>query len=189
MNCRPAAARGLPLVVLMVLVCSGPTDGRQSDPSARLAATVEPVIDALWTGFDMPAAMAHVRFIGQYWRLAGNPGYNASIDRLRARLAEAGVKTAIEEYPNTGQGWDHTAATLSVVVPGEADDVVLSRDKDRLTLCINSFSTPRGGVMARLVDVGRGREEDYAGKDLKGAVVLGDLDAGQLWRRAVTTGG
>ena len=185
MNRRPVAA----LALLMVLICTGPTDGRQSDPAARLGATVEPVIEALWAGFDMPAAMAHVRFIGQYWRLPGNPGYNATIDRIRTRLTEAGVKPVVEEYPNTGQGWDHSAATLSIVVPGEADDVVLSRDKDRLTLCINSFSTPRGGVVARLVDVGRGREEDYAGKDVKGAVVLGDLDAGALWRRAVTTGG
>jgi hypothetical protein len=36
------------------------------------------------------------------------------------------------------------------------------------------------------VDVGRGdRDEDYAGKTIKGAVVLGDADVGQLWRRAV----
>ena len=69
---------------------------------------------------------------------------------------------------------------------GQPDDVVLSREKERLALCINSFSTAPGGVVAPLVDVGRGdRDEDYAGKDLKGAVVLGDADAGRLWRRAV----
>ncbi len=67
---------------------------------------------------------------------------------------------------------------------------MLSREKERLALCINSFSTPAGGVLAPLYDVGRGdRDEDYAGKNLKGAVVLGDADIGQLWRRAVQNGG
>ena len=74
-------------------------------------------------------------------------------------------------------------------MPGAPDEVVLSREKDRLTLCINSFSTPDGGIMARLVDVGKGTEQDYAGKELKGAIVLGDADAGALFRRAVVTGG
>ena len=40
------------------------------------------------------------------------------------------------------------------------------------------------------MDVGRGdRDQDYSGKGVKGAVVLGDADTGQLWRRAVVTGG
>ena len=191
MNHRAAAAFALAIAAALVIVKAGAsaTLGSQADPRARLTTTVDPVISALWAGFNPQAAMDHVRFISQYWRLAGNPGYNASIDRIRTRLAAAGLKPVVEEYPNTGLAWDHSVGTLSLVVPGDSDDVVLSREKDRLPLCINSFSTPAGGVVARLVDVGRGREEDYAGKDLKGAVVLGDTDAGQLWRRAVTTGG
>jgi hypothetical protein len=39
------------------------------------------------------------------------------------------------------------------------------------------------------VDVGAGNEGDYTGRDLKGAVVIGDAEAGVLWRRAVVEGG
>ncbi len=45
------------------------------------------------------------------------------------------------------------------------------------------------GITAPIVDVGRGGDEDFAGKDLKGAVVLGDSDINRLWQRAVMTGG
>ena len=72
---------------------------------------------------------------------------------------------------------------------GGSEEVVLSKDKERLALCINSFSTGAGGVSARLVDVGAGKDADYAAKDVKGAVVLGDQESGALWRRAVVTGG
>ena len=43
--------------------------------------------------------------------------------------------------------------------------------------------------MAPLVDVGRGWPADYVGKDLKGAVVLGDAAIGRLWQDAVKRGG
>ena len=162
----------------------------QDDPRRGFHAAVDPAIDAIWAGYDSAAAMGHVRFISQYWRLAANPGYNATVDRIRERLTAAGLAVKVEEYPAGGPAWDHSMATLAIVGTGGADEVVLSRDKDRLALCINSFSTPGAGLVAPLVDVGRGdRDEDYAGKTIKGAVVLGDVDAGQLWRRAVTAQG
>ena len=157
-------------------------------PLAAFHKDIDPSIDALWASYDRTAAMDHVRFISQYWRLAGNPGYNATVDRIQARLKSAGIATSVDEYP-TGPAWDHSAASLAVIRQGAPDEVVLSKEKDRLTLCINSFPTPEGGVTGRLVDVGKGSEQDYAGKDLKGAIVLGDTDAGALFRRAVVTGG
>lgn len=159
-----------------------------------LIRTLDPVIEALWNGFSGDEAMAHVRYVSQFWRLAGNAGYDASIDRMHARLQASGFRPGsstpagvwIEEYPNSGKGWSYSVGTLAVVRPGQPDDVVLSADTARLSLCINSFSTPASGVTARLVDVGRGNaEQDYAGKDLGGAVVLGDAAPAVLWRFAV----
>ena len=207
-------------VVLTLLIGSGtgPARAVRPDPAAQsgvstppssigqaragLNRAVDPAIDAIWSGFDERAAMGHVEFISQFWRLPGNTGYNASIDRIRARLTSAGFaeraagaapaavpQAWIEEYPNQGKAWEYSAGSVAVVKPGQPDDVVLSKEKQRLTLCINSFSTVPGGVVAPLVDVGAGRDEDYAGKDLKGAVVLGNPDAGALWRKAVVGGG
>jgi aminopeptidase YwaD len=169
--------------------------------SAPLHAAIDPVIETLWSSYDANASMDHVRFISQYWRLPGNAGYDASLDRVAERLTTSGVfstrpheeKTPdvfFETTPDVVRAWDHSIGTLAIVRPGQPDEVVLTKEKERLALCINSFSTVPGGVVAPIVDVGRGdRDEDYAGKDLKGAVVLGDAEAGQLWRRAVVTHG
>jgi cyclophilin family peptidyl-prolyl cis-trans isomerase len=170
--------------------------------AARVHAVVDPVIEALWNWFDRDAAFEHVRFISRFWRLPGNPGYDASLDRLFLRMSRdtappAGAGGLAVHAPKisfaTGpaaRGWEHDLGTLALVREGQDDDVVLSRAKERLALCINSFSTPPEGVTAPVVDVGRGdRDEDYAGKDLKGAIVLGDADAGQLWRRGVAAHG
>ena len=168
------------------------------DDRAGFHAVVDPVIDALWSTFDQQAAFAHVEFISQFWRLPGNHGYDLSIDRIRERLITAGFTPGaagaaphawVEEYPNPGRGWEHSVGTVALVRSGRPDEVVLSRDRERLALCINSFSTDPAGVVAPLVDVGAGRDEDYAGKTVKGAVVLGDSDAGALWRKAVVAGG
>lgn len=114
-------------------------------------------------GFDERAAMDLVVYMDQFWRNAGNAGYNASLDRIRARLQQsgfsdrgdsaapaAGPHTWIEEY-GKAQGWDYTVGTLTLL-GGERgkDEVLLSREQQRVALCINSFSTPGGGIEAPL---------------------------------------
>jgi len=191
-------ARFVALVMAFVAVLAVRTDGRRAgdqapqDPSARLGATLAPIIDALWNGYDRDAAMGHVQFIAKNWRLPGNPSYNASIDRIKKRLEAAGLTPTVEEYPGSGPAWDHTVGTLALVTPGKADELVISRqrdEKDHIALCINSFSTAPEGVVAPLIDVGAGAAQDFAGKDVKGAVVLGNAAPNQLWNRAVTMGG
>ena len=64
--------------------------------------------------------------------------------------------------------------------------MLLSRERDRVSLAINSFPAPADGVRAPLIDVGDGLiEADYAGKAIRGAVVLGDAGLGRLWQEAV----
>lgn len=171
---------------------------------AALDKTVTPVIDRAWDGFDIKEAMAQVEFMDQYWRLAGNEGFDKSIDRVKARLVAAGFAELaarptgaitrpslwIEAAPTPSQGWDQSVGTLAIVGDGTHEQVVLSRAKERLALEINSFSTVPGGVTAPLIDVGRGTVAgDYAGKDVKGAVVMGTASAGQLFTQAVVNRG
>ncbi len=151
---------------------------------------------------DTRAAVDAVTFIGPLWRLAGNPDYDRSIDFLADRLVKGGwARTGatgatgatgttgavgtlrIDSYENSGQGWEQSRATLSI--EGDRRQVVLSREQDRVALCINSFSTAPGGVVVPLVDVGAGAASDFDGKDVKGAVVLGNAAVGGLWTRAV----
>jgi hypothetical protein len=154
--------------------------------SPALAKTLDPIINAVWSAYDLTAVRGHVQFVSKYWRLAGNEGYDAALDRVFKRLTPQTVAALhFEQYAGNGHAWDHSVGTLALVHSGKPDEVLLSRAKDHIALCINSFSTAPGGVTAPLVDVGRGDEASYTGKDVKGAVVLGDADTGTLWRRAV----
>lgn len=214
---RHAFARAVlaALVIPAALAAQSPSnDALAAKVRAELAAArvlppaldrvVTPVIDRIWDGFDRDAAIGQVQFMDQYWRLAGNEGFDKSIDRVKARLVAAGFKELaerpktpitvpslwIEPAPTPSLGWDQSVGTVAIVRDGQPDQVVLSREKERLALAINSFSTTAGGVVAPLVDVGGGGSpNDYANKDVKGAVVIGTAGTGQLYTQAVVNRG
>jgi len=165
--------------------------------SKHLPAAAASAVRVLEGRFDERAAMDLVQFMDRYWRNAANAGFNASIDRIRTRLVAAGFAARasgpadgpsvwIEEF-GRAQGWDHTVGTLALEADmSKPEEVLLSREQHRVALCINSFPTPSGGVVAPIVDVGQGAAAaDYEGKDVRGAVVLGDADPGRLWQMAV----
>jgi Zn-dependent M28 family amino/carboxypeptidase len=158
-----------------------------AQPDAGIPPTGETAYRALTSRFDRDGAMQVVEFMQQYWRLAANPGFNASIDHIRDGLSAARLPVVeVDEYAGNAPGWDYSQGTVTIV--GDATPV-LSKEQDRVSLAINSFSTPPGGLTARLVDVGAGAAGDFAGKDVKGAVVLGDQALNALWRDAVRTRG
>ena len=164
---------------------------RYQPPTVPLPPSAERAFRAMSRRIDPLAAMETVRYMDQFWRIAGNHGFNSSIDHVRARLLAAGFSDRpekdrpflrVDEWGQT-RGWDYQVGTLAFADDGE---VLLSRLRDRVSLCINSFSTPQGGLTARLIDVGDGSQaEQYEKLDVKGAVVLGDADAGRLWQHAV----
>ncbi len=184
--------------MLVVVLCAVSLHGQALDPEAKvraelaaaralpptLATRLEPVIDHVWQGFSEAEAMATVEVASKYWRLAGNEGYDATLDRVARRVGS----TRFEVADGVSAGWDHSVGTLSLVHAGQPDQVILSRARERLALAINSYST-NGPVEAPLVDVGRGQAADFEGKDVKGAVVIGDADLGGLFRQAVVMRG
>ena len=167
---------------------SGPRCRRPQ--SGRIARSREVELVATYAALDI------VRYMDQFWRLAANPGFNSSIDHIQGRLRAVGFSDGpakkgepfvrVDEW-GQARGWDYQLGTVAF-----ADDggVILSRVRDRVSLCINSFSTPDGGLVARLIDVGSGANPaDYDNVDVKGAIVLGDAEAGRLWQQAVKSRG
>jgi hypothetical protein len=162
-------------------------------PAAAIPPGAERAYSALAGRFDRDAAFDVVMFMDQYWRLAGNPGFNASIDHIREGLIKAGFApdarpgapgfVRVDEFSNDGRGWDYRVGT--VAFDGSSEPSLLSRDRDRVSLAINSFPTAPDGLRAPLVDVGAAGEKDFAGKDVRGAVVLGDATLNRLWQEAV----
>ncbi len=179
------------IVVVIAIVAVAPT-GQAQAPRQPLPPGAERAYAAVKDRVNGKAAMDVVRFMDQYWRIPGNPGFNASVDRIRDGLQAAGIATRVEEFPLRqgpgpagGRGWDYRTGTVSFADTGE---VLLSRERDLVSLCINSFSTP-GAVVVPLVDVGSGTPADYEGKSVKGAVVLGAAAASRLWQEAVKARG
>ena len=122
------------------------------------------------------------------WRIAGNPGFNASVDHIRVALEQAGVESRVEEFanarPRMGLSGRHGVvrgqrAKCCCRASATASRSASIRSRRRLA-----------AIEAPLVDVGSRRAAaDYEGKDVKGAVVLGSADAGQLWQQAVKARG
>ncbi len=144
--------------------------------------------------FSGPRALATTAFIEQYWRVAGNTGFNASIARVAAILDSAGflpedrgtassrLTYRIEHRPMSRPTWEPVDGSLTIV--GQATPV-LRYATNRHMLGMYSASTPAGGVEAELVDVGKGTPADFSGKDVAGRIVLGDLSLRALWTEAV----
>ena len=63
-------------------------------PAETLPPTAERAYRAVSTRFDERDALSVVAFMDQYWRIAGNPGFNASIDHIRDRLLSTGYSGA-----------------------------------------------------------------------------------------------
>ena len=137
---------------------------------------------------EAKVAMDVATVIAPLWRLAGNPAFEASQQQIFDRLTAAGLTPRYETFPNSGMGWEQIRGTLRL---GGADgEVLLSREKDRVALAINSFGTPAGGAVFRVVDAGAGTSPAaYEGRDVKGAVVLVSGPLGPAWQQAVRSRG
>jgi Zn-dependent M28 family amino/carboxypeptidase len=188
----PAAIAALSLLILAAPRAQEPE--RFQPPALPLPPSAERAYRAMTQRVDGFAALETVRYMDQFWRVPGNPGFNSTLDYIRARLLAAGFAESpeknrpfvrIDEWGQT-RGWDYQLGTVAFA-DGE---VVLSRLRDRISLCINSFPTDKAGLTARLVDVGEGADpKDYENVDVKGAVVLGNAAVARLWQQAVKSRG
>lgn len=187
------AAAAVSALALAVAWSAGPAPAARPADGA-LPASAERAYRVMAATVDGAAALDVVAFMDGRWRLAGNPAYDASLDHIRGRLIAAGFRpepgaaagVAVESFPTATPGWDYRVGTVAFA---DAPEPLLSAGGERFSLAINSFSTPAGGLTAPLVDIGRGTPADYAGRAVRGAVVLTDAPLGRVWRDAVKTWG
>jgi aminopeptidase YwaD len=159
----------------------------------------EAIYRALSSRFQPARAMEVVTFMDRYWRLAGNTGFDQSIDHIKSGLLATGFADGpppaasraalrVEEYPNGGNGWEKVRAEMTIVeaASGRTPEPVFDPVVDYIALGINSFSTPPEGVTTPLVYVGTGADAAaYESTDVKGAVVLADGPMRTVWAQAV----
>lgn len=136
-------------------------------------------------------------FVEQHWRLAGNKGFDESIYYVEKILKEAGYKKEvngeidgpltyrIETRSMKRPTWEPINATLSIA--GESIPV-LQFATNRNMIATYSASTPAEGITAELIDLGKGKREDFEGKDLTGKIVMAETGAFQVYKQAIAKG-
>jgi aminopeptidase YwaD len=136
-------------------------------------------------------------FVEQHWRLAGNKGFDESIYYVEKILKEAGYKKEvtgemdgpltyrIETRSMKRPTWEPINATLSIA--GESIPV-LQFATNRNMIATYSASTPTEGITAELIDLGKGKREDFEGKDLTGKIVMAETGAFQVYKQAIAKG-
>jgi hypothetical protein len=162
------------------------------------ARQVDPQIDRYFqlarTEYSGERAREVVAFMSGKSRWPGNTAFDASLDLVIARLRAAGyvnedsapatapLTYRVEKRPLRGAAWDMIDASLTIV--GDATPLLTSATNFNM-LAVNSVSTPDTGVVAEVVDVGKGTAADYerAG-NVTGKIVLVEGNAGRAYFEA-----
>jgi aminopeptidase YwaD len=143
-------------------------------------------------------ALDVVAFMDHYFRVPGNTGFNASLDRVRDMLRRAGYEAEstaapgarltyrIETRPLSGPTWEPVDATLGIE---GARAPLLQYATNRNMLAINSYSTPAGGTTAPLVFAGQGSAAELDAANVSGKVVLVQGPVRRVFTAAVTERG
>jgi hypothetical protein len=121
----------------------------------------EPALQALCDAVSGPVMHGHLQEFARWIKLSGSQEELASLKYVQARLDEWGFATKLILHD------------AYISLPGKARVTV---DGAPLVAITHSHSqaSPAGGIAGRLVYVGDGRPADFAGKDVQGAIVLGE---------------
>lgn len=167
----------------------------------------EPTVAALARELSGETAKHNLEFIARHHRMRGSRGFRAAADFIVAQARAYGLKDArVEQFPADGKifygtqrsrpPWDAEFAELWEVHPNAQGEGapspqapwtrvarLASWEAMPITLAQDSESAD---VTALLVDVGAGTSErDYAGKDVRGKIVLVSAQPGAAAQLAV----
>jgi aminopeptidase YwaD len=179
--------------VLFFFLLATATLSAQSPPRLPAETLLDrPILKALDEELSGVAAKDHVARLTQMHRVPASPGFHEAIEYVMARAKAAGLADAhVETFSGDGttwfgtlhgnRGWRVEAGSLDEVQPQPRR--IISYDDVRLAVADNSESAD---VTVELVDVGRGTQRsDYAGKDVRGKLVLCDATPSACHRQAV----
>jgi hypothetical protein len=122
---------------------------------------MDSLLQTICDAADGTGLMRHVGEFGKWVKLSGTDGEMASLRYIQSELDAYGFGTRILQHD------------AYISLPGKSRVLV---DGQSLASITHSFScpSPAGGLSARLVYAGSGSDADFAGKDVRGAIVLVD---------------
>lgn len=185
--------RSIALALFFCLVLNA--NAQNSPPATLLPDTV---VAALSQELSGETAKSNLEYITRFHRMRGSRGFRAAAEHIVKQLRDYGFTNArIEQFPADGKifygtqksrpAWDADFAELwelrETTEGWTRHSRLASFDAMPITLAQDSES---GEVTAELVDVGNGTsEKDYAGKDVRGKIVLTSAQPGAVVPLAV----
>lgn len=154
----------------------------------------ELTVAALAAELSGETAKRNLEYLARLHRMRGSRGFRAAAEHVAAQAREYGLQDVqILQFPADGKtmfgtqksrlAWDADFAELWELRDGKPETRLASFDAMPITLAQDSESAD---VTADLVDVGDGTsEKDYAGKNVKGKIVLAAQQPGPVARLAV----
>jgi hypothetical protein len=158
--------------------------------------------EQIWQAYSGEAAWQMVVDLCRFHRIQASPGYRRAAQLLHQRLVEEGLEAEIVSLPADEKTqfwawpsfmeWDCSEATLHLVEPENAARAGLSKvlaDFRANPISLIQRSAPFEGE-AKVVLLQDGEEEDdYAGLEVAGRVVLTRGDLRRVWELAVVKRG
>ena len=151
--------------------------------------------DIVRPSFSGGLAYETTDFIAQYWRVAGNIGFNNSVYWIAEHLEKAGyvledkataanrltyrIETRQMEHPT----WEPVSASLQIA--GEETPLLVS-ERNRNMTYLNSTSTSKEGIIAEVVQLSK--DTSIADYNLKGKVVYSASSARGLYQEVLDKG-
>lgn len=151
--------------------------------------------DIIRPDFTGDLAYETTEYVAQYWRVAGNTGFNKSVYWISEHLEKAGyvledkataadrltyrIETRAMEHPT----WEPGSASLQIA--GEETPLLVS-DSNRNMTYLNSASTPKEGVVAEVVHVAKDTNLDAY--NVKDKVIYSASSANGLYKDALDKG-
>ena len=144
------------------------------------------------TEFNGQNAYEIVDYMEDYWRIAGNEGFNKSIQRVVESLEAAGyvleakatdndvLTYRVESRPMKRLTWEPKKGVLAL---NGKDNILLSYPENFSMLTINSWSTPETGVTAEVIKISN--PEDYQKVDVKGKIVFVEGSPSRNYKSAI----
>ncbi|MEQ9404842.1 MAG: M28 family peptidase [Cyclobacteriaceae bacterium] len=180
------------ILTSIILICILPSCSQTSD----LTSVTSAYFDLVRPEFTGDVAFETTAFVEQFWRVAGNTGFNESVYRIASKLEKAGyvleenaspedrLVYRIEKRPMKRPTWEPVSASLTIA--GE-DEYLLNSSSNRNMVYLNSNSTPEGGVTAEIVHIKS--LEDFETTSVKGKIIFAEMRSYKLYGPAIAEGG
>jgi len=152
--------------------------------------------DAINEKFICDLAYETTDFVQQYWRVVGNTGFNKSIYKVEEELKKAGfvneneasakdiLTYRIEKRELIRPTWEVVDA--KVVIIGE-EEPLLQHATNSNMIALNSYSTPKEGVKAEVVQIKNIKEINKT--NVKGKIVFAESSLYRLYKPTIIDGG